>query len=316
VVENPSFLVLDEGGDHLYAVTEVETFEGRHTGLVNAFAVDRVTGALTFLNRQVSEGASPCHLSLAAGGRYLLVANYHGGTIASLPVRADGGLDPAVCVVQHEGAGVHPERQEAAHAHSVHFDPASGLVFALDLGLDQIRIYELDAASGRLKANAPAHVATPPGAGPRHLAFDPSGPRVYVTNELTSSVTVYRLDRGGRRLTPVETASTLPAGFTGENTTAEVQCLASGAFVYVSNRGHDSIAIFGGGGSLTPAGHVPTLGKTPRHFAIDPSDAYLLAANQGSDEVVVFSIDPATGGLQPAGSSVRVSRPVCVVFAR
>jgi 6-phosphogluconolactonase len=312
---DPSFLVLAAGGTHLYAVNELPELDGRATGAVSAFAVDAGTGGLTSINRQASEGASPCHLVLDQERRHVLVANYHGGSVAVLPIARDGSVWPATCVIRHEGRGPHPDRQEGPHAHSIHLDPSGRRALAVDLGLDKVLLYEFDAATGVLTPGDPPHAALAEGSGPRHLAFHPNGRHVYVDNELASTVTVFDYDEG--RLTEPQTLSTLPAGFTGPNTTAEVQVAPDGRFLYVSNRGHDSIAIFSvdaGTGRLTPAGHAPTLGRTPRHFALDPSGGYLLVAHQDSDSVIAFRIDPGTGGLRPTGSRIAVPRPVCLRF--
>jgi 6-phosphogluconolactonase len=315
---NPSFLALHPTRRFLYAVNELG--ESRHdtSGGVSAFAIDPRTGALAVLNRQPSGGAAPCHVSLDAPGRNLLVANYWSGSLRVLPVQADGRLAPATATVQHEGRGPNPERQEGPHAHSINLDPAGRFAFAADLGLDQVLVYRFDPAKGTLTPHDPPVARLAGGSGPRHLAFHPDGRHVYLINELSSTITVFGYDAAAGMLAEQQTVSTLPAGFEGGNTTAEVAVRADGRFVYGSNRGHDSLAIFAVDattGRLTPAGHQPTLGKTPRHFAIEPSGRYLLAANQDSDSVAVFRIDAATGGLEPVGRPVSVPSPVCVRYS-
>jgi 6-phosphogluconolactonase len=315
-VENPSFLVLHPNGKSLYAASEVKQGE-KMTGLVYAFAIDTATGALRALNHQSSEGGGPCHITVSSTGKHLLVANYSAGNIASLPIAEDGSLGAAVSVIQHEGSSVNKDRQKGPHAHAINLDPAGRFAFANDLGIDKVLAYAFD-DKGTLKAQESAHVSVPPGSGPRHFTFHPSGRYAYVNNELFSNVTAFRYDADKGKLEELHTLSTLPADFTGTSSTAEVQCSADGRFVYVSNRGHDSIAIFSVDektGKLTAAGHVSTQGKTPRNFRIDPSGRYLVAANQGTGNVVVFAIDPKTGGLTPTGSSINVARPVCVKFA-
>jgi 6-phosphogluconolactonase len=314
--EDPSWLVLTRDGRRLYAANERQHFEGRASGAVSAFTVDGATGRLAFINQRPSEGASPCHLALDTAERHLLVANYHGGSAAVLPVADDGSLGAATHVVHHEGRGPNPDRQEGPHVHSVHFVPGGGGVLVVDLGLDRLVRYTLDPASGRLVPATPPYVATAPGSGPRHLCFHPGGAVAWVDNELAGSVTTFA--RSAQGLRAIETVPTLPRGFQGENTTAEVAGTPDGRFLYVSNRGHDSLAIFSidpASGTLTPVDHASTLGRNPRHFAIDPSGRYLVAANQDSDEVVVFRIDPATGQLTPTGSRLSVPHPVCVRFA-
>ena len=312
----PSFLAFHPSGTHLYAVNELQELEGRASGGVSAFAVDPATGDLRLINRQPSEGASPCHLVVAPDGRHLLVANYHGGSVAVLPIARDGSVWPATCVVRHEGRGPSAERQEGPHAHSIHLDAETRRALAVDLGADRIFLYDVDAAAGRLTPADPAFVPLAPGSGPRHLAFHPNRRWLYVDNELLSTVAAFERDAGGS-WTPLETVPTLPQGWTGANTTAEIALTPDGRFLYVSNRGHDSLAVFAvdpSSGALTPRGHTPTLGRTPRHFAVDPAGRYLLAAHQDSDDVVVFRIDERTGALVPTGSRVSVPRPVCVLF--
>ena len=249
-------------------------------------------------------------------GRNLLVANYYGGNVACLPLAADGSLKPVSSVMQHEGHGVHPERQEAAHAHSIHLAESDEVAIAVDLGLDRLVFYAFDGEAGRFLPHARPAVSTARGAGPRHLAFHPSGRYAYVDNELASTVTAYaRADGGG--LKEIQTLPTLPAGFAGASTAAEVAVSADGGSLYVSNRGHDSIAVFSidaATGRLAARGHVESGGRTPRHFALAPGGAHLLVANQDSGNVVVFARDPETGDLTPTGASIDVPRAVCVRF--
>jgi 6-phosphogluconolactonase len=312
---SPSFLAFHPGGRFLYAVNETGESRTDKDGGVSAFAIDPRTGALTFLNRQPSGGAAPCHLTVDAQGRHVLVANYAGGSVASLPIGPDGRLGPPTAVVRQEGRSVNPARQESPHAHSINLDAANRHAFLADLGQDKLLVFKFDAATGRLAAHTPDAVKLPPGAGPRHFAFHPDGRRAYVINELVSTVTAFDYDPAAGALAERQTVTTLPAGFKGDNSTAEIVVHPGGKFVYGSNRGHDSIAIFtvdAATGRLTAAGHQPTMGKHPRNFAIDPTGTYLLAANRDSDNVVVFRIDSATGGLTPVGQPVKVPRPVCL----
>jgi 6-phosphogluconolactonase len=311
---NPSFLAIHPSQRFLYAVNEIGDYNGTKSGAVSAFAIDPQTGGLTLLNQESSRGSGPCHLSVDRAGKNVLVANYGGGSIAVLPIRPDGRLGPATAFVQHEGRSVTP-RQNAPYAHSIHVDPAGRFVFAADLGLDKILIYRYDAGQGTLAPHDPSAVAVAPGAGPRHFAFHPNGRVAYLINEIDSTVTAFRFDPATGALTPLHTLSTLPQGFEGHSSTAEIQVHPSGKFLYGSNRGHDSIALFAidpDTGLLTAIGHPPTRGKTPRNFAIDPTGAYLLAANQESGTVVLFRIDPQTGHLTPTGEEAHVPKPVCV----
>lgn len=314
-VANPSFLALDLGQRHLYAVNELDD------GHISAFARDPRTGELTPLNRQSSHGAAPCYVGLDPSGRFALVANYAGGTLAALPIAGDGRLEPATSVVRHEGSGVDPRRQERPHPHMVAPMPDGRFILATDLGTDRIAIYRLDGATGRLEPNerGPAFATVDPGSGPRHFTFGPRGRTLYVINELASTLTVcdYEGERGDIR--PRQTVSTLPAGFAGQSFCAHVAVSPDGRFVYGSNRGHDSIAVFAvddAGGEVSPLGHKPTGGKTPRHFALDPTGAWLLAANQESDTIVTFRRDRETGTLTATGQVTRTPSPVAVLFGR
>jgi len=316
---NPSFVALHPTRDLLYSVGEVGDFAGRKSGAVNAFRVDPQTGLLTFLNAQPSGGAGACHVSVDHSGRNVLVANYGGGSASVVPIRDDGSLGEPSGFVQHEGSSVDPRRQSGPHAHSINLDPANRFAFVADLGLDRVMIYRFDAAKGTLVANDPPWAKVAPGAGPRHFAFHSDGRFAYVINEMQSTVTAFRYDSQRGSLEEIQTVSTLPQEFSGENTTAEVQVHPSGRFLYGSNRGHDSIAVFSvdaDTGRLRTVEQESTQGKTPRNFGIDPSGRFLLAANQASDSIVVFRIDPARGVLEPAGHRIEVASPVCVRMVR
>jgi len=309
---NPSFLALGPGNRRLYAMGELDA-----NGGVSAFAVDAATGKLELLNRQPSGGRGPCHLCVDPSGRHVLVANYSSGSAAVLPIASDGSLAEPRSVVQHEGSGPDPKRQQGPHAHSVHLDAAGRFAFVADLGLDRIFIYRFDASKGTLGPHDPpsAHVA--PAAGPRHLAFHPSGRYVYVNNEMGCTVTAFKYDAERGTLSELQVIGTLPEDWREPNTTAEILVHPSGKFLYCSNRGHDSIAIFTidpTTGRLTAAGHQSTSGATPRNFGIDPAGQWLIAANQKSDTLQVFRIASESGRLEPAGSPVPVPTPVCVKF--
>jgi 6-phosphogluconolactonase len=315
--ENPSFLALHPTRPLLYAVNEVDNFEGKSAGSVSAFAVDPATGDLRPLGRASSRGGGPCHLSVDRSGRQVLVANYGGGSVASLPIRADGGLEEAASFVQHTGVGADPKRQKGPHAHMIQTDPSNRLALVADLGLDQVLLYRFDADRGQLAPSAPAFARVDPASGPRHFAFSPDGKDLYVLNEIAVSVTGFKYDAG--RLTPSRTVSAMPAGreVTPADSGAEIAVHPSGRFLYASLRGPDSLAVFTrdpATGGLSLVEHVSTGGRTPRSFAIDPSGRFLLAANQRSDSVVVFRIDPRTGRLTATGQTVEVGAPVCVTF--
>lgn len=317
-IVSPSFVAIHPNQKLLYAVNEIAEFEGKKTGAVTAFSIDPATGALRAINQQPSEGMHPCHLVVDSAGKHVLVANYSSGTVAVLPVdAASGRLGKATTIVQHMGSSVNAQRQEGPHAHSINLDAANRFAFAADLGIDKVLIYRFDANSGSLTANEPPAAALPPGSGPRHFAFHGSGAFAFVNNELTSTVSAFRYDKSSGSLTLGQTLSTLPDGFQGDNSTAETVVHPNGRFVYVSNRGHDSIAIFAFNpetGMLTARGHRLTGGKTPRNFNIDPTGTFLLAANQSTNDLTVFRIHPETGDLAATESRLSVGSPVCVRF--
>jgi len=314
--KNPSFLALHPNGRFLYAVGEVSSFGGAKTGSVSAFAIDAKTGDLVLLNQQSSEGAGPCHLVVDKTGSHVLVANYGGGTVAALPIEADGRLRPASSVRVHEGSGPNKGRQEKPHAHGIYLDAAERFALSPDLGADRVFVYRFDPAKGTLEPHGAAPLD--PGSGPRHLAFHPTGKYLYVINELLSTVTAFSYDAEKGALAKLQTVSALPAGFSGESWTAEVAVSPDGRFVYGSNRGDDSLAVFrvdAASGRLTAVGHAPVGGKTPRHFTIDPTGGFILVAHQGSGGVAVLRRDPSTGMPTPAGAPVKVDKPVCLLAA-
>jgi 6-phosphogluconolactonase len=313
---NPSFLAIHPSKKYLFAVGEIADFEGKKTGGVSAFAVDAATGKLTLLNQQSSQGTGPCHITVDTAGKTALIANYGGGSIASLPIAADGKLQPAASAIQHVGKSV-TKRQDAPHAHSINLDPLNEFAFTADLGLDQVLVYRFDATTSKLTPHDPPFGAVPGGSGPRHFTFHPSGKFAYVINELANTVTAFVFDRRAGKLTPTQNISTLPEGFDGTSYTAEVVMHPSGKFLYGSNRGHDSLAVFKVDqttGRLAPVDFVPTGGKTPRNFNVDPTGQWVLAANQGTGTVTVFRVDPQTGNLSPTGQTEPVPAPVCIRF--
>lgn len=314
---SPSFLAVHPTRRVLYAVNEVSNYESQSAGSVSAFTIDAQTGKLTFLNRVSSRGPGPCHLAVDRTGKWVVVANYSGGSIAAFPIKEDGSLGEASAFVQHKGSSANSQHQQGPHAHSVTFSPDNRFVFVSDLGLDQVVSYRFDAAKGTLTPNDPLFAKVKEGVGPRHFAFHPNGKFAYVINEMDSSVTAFSYQAASGRLTEMQTLSTLPKDFTGNNSTAEIETHRNGKFLYGSNRGHDSIAVFSidpRQGTLTPVEQVSTQGKAPRNFAIDPTGAYLFAASQNSDKIVVFRIDQKTGKLTPTGNVLEVPTPVCVTF--
>jgi 6-phosphogluconolactonase len=317
---HPSFLAVHPNGRFLYAANEhdVNDAPGK-PNTISAFAIDLKTGHLRFLNKVSSRGEVPCHLSIDQTGKTLFVANYGSGSVAALPIRQDGQLGEATAFDQHKGTSVDPARQTGPHAHFISTSPDNRFVLTADLGLDQVIVYRLDPVKGTLTPNDPPFAKLHPGAGPRHLAFHPTGKYVYVNGEMASTVSAftYQADKG--TLSEFQTISTLPSGFSGTNSTAEIQVDRAGRFLYVSNRGDNSIAVFAvdqASGKLTPVAHVPSGGKTPRYFTLDPSGNYLMAANQDSNTVVEYRVDTKTGRLAPIRTLADVPEPVCIVFVK
>jgi 6-phosphogluconolactonase len=297
-------------------VNEVSDYQGQKSGGVSAFSIDRKTAKLTFLNEVSTHGAGPCHLTLDRTGKFLLVANYDAGNLAVFPVLPDGRLGEASSVIQHTGHGPNKERQEGPHAHEIQLSRDNRFALAADLGLDKILVYKFDSTKGTLSPNNRPAAEVEPGAGPRHFAFHPGGKRVYVINEMQSTVTGFSWDAGTGGLRRLSTVSTVPKEFKGANDTAEIEASGNGKVLYGSNRGQDSIAIFSvrDDGTLILLKTVPTQGKTPRHFAIDPTGRYLFAANQESNNIVGFRINPKNGDLTPTSTVLEAPTPVCVIF--
>jgi 6-phosphogluconolactonase len=314
-VIHPSFLAFTPDYRFLFAANETTEHHGEPTGAVSAFAVDPHSGDLTFLNQQPSHGEAPCHLDVDDTGRYLLAANYGTGSISAFPIGADGQLGAASDIVQHEGGSINPNRQQGPHAHSITVDPHNRFAFVADLGMDKVMIYRLDLEAGELIPNDPPSVSVTAGHGPRHFDFHPNGRYAYLINEIGSTMTAFAYDGERGSLQELETVSTLPTGFSGNNSTADVHVHPNGRFLYGSNRGHNSIVIYAideATGKLSLVGHESTQGETPRNFAIDPTGTLLLAANQRTDNIITFRIDQSTGKLTSTGHSASVPMPVCL----
>jgi 6-phosphogluconolactonase len=317
-VRKASFLALHPNHRYLYSTCEVDNYHDAKGGAVAAFKIDSATGNLTLLNHQSSSAEGPHYLSLDREGKNALVANYHGGGVAVLPIRADGTLRSATSRVLHHGSSVNKSRQTGAHPHAIEVDPTNQLVFVPDLGLDKVIAYRFNAAAGTIVASHSHDLATSPGAGPRHITFHSNGKWAYVINELDSTVIGLRYESQTGALTQINIVSTLPAGATQkDNLTGEIVVHPNGKFLYASNRGHDSIAVFAidqASGQLSSLGHCLAGGRTPRNFNIDPSGKYLLSANLGSDSVTVLPIDPITGKLSRAAHEIKVIQPYCIQF--
>ena len=308
---NPSFLSIHPNGRVLYAVNELDK------GAVSAFTIDRATGALTKLNEQPSEGGAPCYVSVDRTGRAALVANYSGGSVALLPIEPTGALASAH-VVQHTGTGPNAERQEAPHAHCILPDRSGHFALAADLGADRVFVYRLDLEDKSLRRVEGGDAVMRPGAGPRHIASHPSLPLVFVANELDSTVATLHFDSARGALALHGASSTMPPGWTGTNYPADIHVAANGRTLYVSNRGHNSIAVFSvadSTGALALEQVISTEGDWPRNFSLHPTGRWLLVANQRSDSIIVFARDPENGRLTPTRQRLAIPSPVCLRFA-
>jgi 6-phosphogluconolactonase len=313
---NPSFLALGPKGQVLYAVNEVTELAGQATGGVSAFAVAGA-GALARLGpMRQTRGGAPCYVSVTRDGGTVLVANYVGGNVAAFRTTADGVLADAAQVDQHAGTGPNAERQEGPHAHSIVPDPTGRWALSADLGADRVYVYALEQAAGGVTLRRASEAAMTPGSGPRHLAFHPTLPLVFVANELDNTVSTLQWDAASGTLGLGGSVSTLPAGWSGKSQVADIHLAPDARTLYVSNRGHDSIAVFSGveGGTLTLVQHASTEGHWPRNFGIDPSGRWLLVANERSNAVVVLARDESSGRLTSTGQRLAIPKPVCVRY--
>lgn len=325
-VANPSFLAIDPSRRHLFTVNETKTHDGQPGGGVSAFVLDADTGNLTPRNARLTHGTFPAHLTVDPTGAYVLVANYGSGNVAVYPIEQGGDLGAMSDLVQNTGSGPNKDRQAGPHAHMITFDLSGRYALLVDLGIDKTLVYRLDTATGKLNAHdivtdggatEQSSGRAAPGAGPRHVAFHPTNRYAYVINELLSTIDVFAWDAIHGTLAHLQTVPTLPADFAGKSTCAEIVVHPSGRFLYGSNRGDDSIAMFAideASGNLTALGHEPTQGKNPRSFTLDPAGAFLLAANQDSGNVVTFRIDQSTGKLTATGDIAQIPTPVCLLF--
>jgi len=320
--KNPSFLAMHPTLPVVYAVSEIAGADGKPTGGILSFTIDERTGMLTKKNEQPSGGPGPCHVSVDRTGKVVLAANYSGGSVICLGLGSDGGLRPVVSgtpggFLQHEGKSVNEKRQEKPHGHSIYPAPDGRFAMSCDLGIDKVLVHALDVTKATLAPHG--YGATKPGAGPRHFALHPSGRFGYSVNELDLTVTGFAFDSAAGTLTEFQTLSTLPADVTDRTgfSTAEIVAHPNGKFVYASNRGHHSIAMFSvdeATGRLTFMGVEPIRGKTPRNFVLDPTGRFLLAGGQDSNTVTVFAIDQTAGRLTFTGQSLDVPSPVCIRF--
>lgn len=313
--ENPFFLALSPDRKYLYA-NHAKRFGGKENEQVAAYAVVGRSGELKLLNRQSAEGTAACYLDVDRSGKAVLVANYSSGSVAALPIQADGSLGAPASSIRHSGSSVNSKRQKEPHAHCIVVSPDNRYALAADLGTDQILSYQLDAATAKLTPNQPPFTRSPPGAGPRHLTFHPDRKRVYAINELLNSVTVFDYDANAGSLTAKQTISTLPNGFQGTSHCADVKVTPDGRYLYGTNRGHDSIAVFqiGAEGRLSLIAIEPSLGKGPQNLAITPDGHWLLCANMPGNNVAVFRIEPQNGRLKSSGTPIPQPSPSCIML--
>ena len=315
---NPSFLALHPDGKHLYCVGEVNDVGGKKGGGVTAFAI-QPDGKLKPLTQASTVGTGPCHLSVDKSGKVVLASNYGGGSVVALPIKSDGSVGEHTGFVQHEGKSV-TKRQSQPNAHSVNVSPDNRFAFVADLGLDKVLVYKLDPAKGTITPNDPPFTAVAPGSGPRHFAFHPSGKFAYVINEINLTMTVFSYDAAKGALKEIHTVSTLPAadgpGPKPGWSTAEVVAHPNGKFLYGSNRGHDTIAVFSvaADGKITLVQNAAAEVKTPRNFNLDPTGKWLFTEGQGSDTIALFKVDQATGKLTATDTRLEVGSPVCMKF--
>lgn len=313
-IQNPFFLAISPDKHFLYAIN-AKKFGGVEDEFVAAYTIEGRTGQLKRLNQQSSRGTSSCYLDVDATGKTVVVANYSTGSVASLPVQKDGSLGEATSFVQHSGSSIDPERQKGPNAHSIVISPDHRFALAADLGIDKILIYHLDDATSRLTPNeAQPFAKMQPGSGPRHVTFHPNGKRVYVINELKNTVTFFDYTADSSTLTERQTISTLPADFTGKSYCADLKITPDGRFLYGTNRGHDSIAVYriADDGRLTLITIQPSLGKGPQNLLITPDGHWLLCANMPGNNVVIFQIDSQTGRLKAVGEPVSMPMPSCI----
>ena len=312
-VDNPSYITVSQDGKFLYSAGESDS-----TGLVSSFAFDSKKGKLRLLNSQSSLGGGTCYIAETKNQKWVTTANYGSGSLVAYPVNSDGSLAPAAQIIQHTGSGANKQRQEAPHVHSTIFSPDEQYLFVADLGTDKEHIYRFDGKSPTpLSEAADSAFMLSPGSGPRHIAFHPSKPWMYLLSELSGTVDVFKYDSGAGKISPLQRIRNTPESFKGDPGSADIHLTSDGKYLYASNRGDaDNIAVYtvGEDGTLTNKQYVSVKGKHPRNFVIDPTDHYLLVANKDSDNVVIFTIDPNTGMLTATGQELHIPNPTCLKF--
>jgi len=314
--QSPVYFVIDHDGKHLYTCNSIAKTQDQPGGGVSAYSIDPKTAHLTLMNQKNTGGAGPAYVSLDRTGHYCLVANYGGGNISVFAIEPDGSLGNRTAFDQHTGSSVNPDRQKAPHAHSIRMDPSNRFALVADLGLDRVFIYRFNFQDGSLAPNDPPFVAVKPGSGPRHIAFHPNGKLIYVSEEMGNAVAAFAWDSDKGVMTELQTISSLPEDYKGSDTCAEIAVRPDGKFLYVSNRGSDTVGVFAidDSGHLTPVQQIPTQGKVPRNFELDPSGKWMILTNQMGDTTVVYRVDEASGRLKQVGDPIPIKNPFCPRF--
>lgn len=313
----PAFFVIDAGGKHLYTSNSIDTYNGKQEGTITSYSIDPKTATLALLNVKPAGGSDPSFISLDKTGKFALDANYRGGNICVYAIQPDGSFGERTAFVQHTGKSIDPQRQTRPYAHAIITDPSNRFALVPDLGVDKVFIYRFDQVTGSLIPNDPPHIDLKPGSGPRHVRFHPNGKWVYVLTEMGNTINVFNWDGAKGSLQLTQSALTVPETFTGTSTSAEIEVHPTGSFVYTSNRGHDSLAVYRvdpENGSLLLLQLISSGGKTPRNFALDPTGKWIICTNHGSDNAVVFAIDGQTGRLTQKGDPISVPYPFCQRF--
>jgi len=313
----PAYFIIHPDGKHLYACNSNDFAKGYTGQTITAYSIDPKNGNLTLLNQQSSGSADPSYICMDASKRFVLVANYKGGSFAVIALKPDGSLGEITANIKHTGRSVDTVRQTQPYVHSIKLDPTNHFALVADLGLDKLFVYRFNSETGSLEPNDPPFAAVAPGSGPRHIAFHPNGKFVYLINEIACTIITYAWDSTTGKLIELQTSSTLPSDFKGKNTCAEIEVYPNGKFLYASNRGHESLAVFAidsTNGKISLLEHIPTQGHWPRNFSFDPTNKWLIVTNHNSDNAMVFKVDDKSGHLTPVGSPVPTAYPFCIRF--
>ena len=313
----PAYFIIHPDGKHLYACNSNDFAKGYTGQTITAYSIDPKNGNLTLLNQQSSGSADPSYICMDASKRFVLVANYKGGSVAVITLKPDGSLGEITANIKHTGRSVDTVRQTQPYVHSIKLDPTNHFALVADLGLDKLFVYRFNSETGSLEPNDSPFAAVAPGSGPRHIAFHPNGKFVYLINEIACTIITYAWDSTTGKLIELQTSSTLPSDFKGKNTCAEIEVYPNGKFLYASNRGHESLAVFAidsTNGKISLLEHIPTQGHWPRNFSFDPTNKWLIVTNHNSDNAMVFKVDDKSGHLTPVGNPVPIAYPFCIRF--